>query len=276
MFELIRANKRRSVAPDRRLRRDPRRSSALPSASLIGLRPRRHDHRPRHLRRRSRSPRTGRPTRSPSRSAAPSRPTRSSTSGCTTSSRDCASPAGCPSRASTSSTTRRRTRSPPGATRKHAAIAVTTGLLEKMNRVELEGVLAHELSHIRNYDILVSTLAVTLVGAIALLTDIGDPADVVERRSRAPRRRSRRRRQPAGAHRLRAADLRPDPRARLMQADDQPPARDARRRQRLPDDPLSAGADLRAREAARRHHRHPLGVHRHRAHVDRAADVRRR
>src|SRR5215213_5331758 len=55
---------------------------------------------------------------------------------------------------------------------RHAAIAVTTGLLEKMNRVELEGVLAHELSHIRNYDILVSTLAVTLVGSIALLTDV--------------------------------------------------------------------------------------------------------
>src|SRR5262245_19373921 len=55
---------------------------------------------------------------------------------------------------------------------KHAAIAVTTGLLEKMNRVELEGVLAHELSHIKNYDILVSTIAVTLVGAIALLSDI--------------------------------------------------------------------------------------------------------
>jgi heat shock protein HtpX len=54
----------------------------------------------------------------------------------------------------------------------HAAIAVTTGLLEKMNRVELEGVIAHELSHIKNYDILVSTLAVTMVGAIALLTDI--------------------------------------------------------------------------------------------------------
>ena len=55
---------------------------------------------------------------------------------------------------------------------RHAAIAVTTGLLEKMNRVELEGVVAHELSHIRNYDILVSTLAVTLVGAVALLSDI--------------------------------------------------------------------------------------------------------
>jgi heat shock protein HtpX len=54
----------------------------------------------------------------------------------------------------------------------HAAIAVTTGLLEKMNRVELEGVIAHELSHIRNYDILVSTIAVTLVGAIAIMTDL--------------------------------------------------------------------------------------------------------
>ncbi|MGD9703594.1 MAG: M48 family metallopeptidase [Acidimicrobiia bacterium] len=55
---------------------------------------------------------------------------------------------------------------------RHAAIAVTTGLLEKMNRVELEGVLAHELSHIRNYDILVSTLAVTMVGAVAILADV--------------------------------------------------------------------------------------------------------
>ena len=54
---------------------------------------------------------------------------------------------------------------------RHAAIAVTTGLLAKMNRVELEGVLAHELSHIKNYDILVSTLAVTMVGAITLLAD---------------------------------------------------------------------------------------------------------
>jgi heat shock protein HtpX len=56
---------------------------------------------------------------------------------------------------------------------KHAAIAVTTGLLDKMNRVELEGVLAHELSHVRNYDILVSTLVVTLVGSVAILTDLG-------------------------------------------------------------------------------------------------------
>jgi len=55
---------------------------------------------------------------------------------------------------------------------RHAAIAVTTGLLAKMNRVELEGVLAHELSHIKNYDILVSTIAVTLVGSVVLLSDI--------------------------------------------------------------------------------------------------------
>jgi heat shock protein HtpX len=55
----------------------------------------------------------------------------------------------------------------------HAAVAVTTGLLEKMNRVELEGVLAHELSHVKNYDILVSTLAVTMVGIVALMSDWG-------------------------------------------------------------------------------------------------------
>ena len=52
-------------------------------------------------------------------------------------------------------------------------MAVTTGLLQIMNRTELEGVLAHELSHIRNYDILISTIAVTLVGFVALLTDFG-------------------------------------------------------------------------------------------------------
>ena len=54
---------------------------------------------------------------------------------------------------------------------KHAAIAVTTGLLDKMDRVELEAVLAHELSHIKNNDILVATLAVTTVGLLALISD---------------------------------------------------------------------------------------------------------
>lgn len=53
----------------------------------------------------------------------------------------------------------------------HAAIAVTTGLLAKLTRDELEGVIAHELSHIQNRDTLVMTLAVTLVGVIVLLAD---------------------------------------------------------------------------------------------------------
>ena len=56
---------------------------------------------------------------------------------------------------------------------KHCAIAVTTGLLDVMNRVELEGVLAHELSHIKNYDILVSTIALTAVGAVVVLSQVG-------------------------------------------------------------------------------------------------------
>lgn len=54
---------------------------------------------------------------------------------------------------------------------KHAVVAVTTGLLERLDRSELEGVLAHELSHIGNRDILVSTVAVVLVGFVALLSD---------------------------------------------------------------------------------------------------------
>lgn len=53
----------------------------------------------------------------------------------------------------------------------NAAVAVTTGLIHKMNRVELEGVIAHELAHIRNYDILVTTIAVVLAGVIVLLSD---------------------------------------------------------------------------------------------------------
>jgi heat shock protein HtpX len=53
----------------------------------------------------------------------------------------------------------------------HSIIVVTTGILDKLNRVELEGVIAHEMSHIKNYDILVQTLAVTMVGIVALLSD---------------------------------------------------------------------------------------------------------
>jgi len=54
----------------------------------------------------------------------------------------------------------------------HAAISVTTGLLEKLNRTELEGVIAHELSHIRNYDIRFGTIVVVFVGIIAMLGDM--------------------------------------------------------------------------------------------------------
>lgn len=54
----------------------------------------------------------------------------------------------------------------------HSAIAVTQGLLDMMNREELEGVLGHEISHIRNYDIMVSTIAAVLVGVISYLSGI--------------------------------------------------------------------------------------------------------
>lgn len=55
---------------------------------------------------------------------------------------------------------------------KNAVVAVTTGLLERLDRSELEGVLAHELSHIGNRDMLVSTVAVVLVGFISILSDM--------------------------------------------------------------------------------------------------------
>jgi heat shock protein HtpX len=54
---------------------------------------------------------------------------------------------------------------------KNSVIVVTKGLLQKLNRAELEGVIAHEMSHIKNYDILVQTLAVVMVGVVALLSD---------------------------------------------------------------------------------------------------------
>ncbi|MEX0665272.1 MAG: M48 family metallopeptidase [Acidimicrobiia bacterium] len=56
---------------------------------------------------------------------------------------------------------------------KHSSLAVTTGLLQMMNRVELEGVIAHELSHVKNYDILAGTVAVIAVGTVVLLADLG-------------------------------------------------------------------------------------------------------
>lgn len=53
----------------------------------------------------------------------------------------------------------------------NSVICVTTGLLEKMNRVELEGVVAHEMSHIKNYDVRLQTVAVVMAGVVALLSD---------------------------------------------------------------------------------------------------------
>ena len=55
---------------------------------------------------------------------------------------------------------------------KHASVAVTTGLLEKLDREELQGVIGHELAHVANYDIRFSLLVGVLVGSIALLADM--------------------------------------------------------------------------------------------------------
>ena len=54
---------------------------------------------------------------------------------------------------------------------KHSVVCVTTGILEKLNKAELEGVIAHELSHVQNYDIRLMSIVVILVGLVALLAD---------------------------------------------------------------------------------------------------------
>lgn len=54
---------------------------------------------------------------------------------------------------------------------KNAVVCVTTGLLKKLDKYELEGVIAHELSHIKNYDILLSTVATVMVGGISIIAD---------------------------------------------------------------------------------------------------------
>ncbi|HAE36393.1 MAG: Protease HtpX-like protein [Candidatus Nomurabacteria bacterium GW2011_GWF2_35_66] len=59
-----------------------------------------------------------------------------------------------------------------GRDKNHAVVAVTTGLLSIMNKSELEGVVAHEMSHIGNKDMLVSTVAVVLVGFVAIVSDM--------------------------------------------------------------------------------------------------------
>jgi heat shock protein HtpX len=54
----------------------------------------------------------------------------------------------------------------------HATVAVTTGLLQKLNKLELEGVVAHEISHIRNYDTRLMVMTAVFVGFIAVMTDV--------------------------------------------------------------------------------------------------------
>ena len=55
----------------------------------------------------------------------------------------------------------------------HASVAVTQGLMQLMNDDELEGVIAHELSHVRNYDILTSSIAATIAGAVTWIASMG-------------------------------------------------------------------------------------------------------
>jgi heat shock protein HtpX len=59
-----------------------------------------------------------------------------------------------------------------GRDKNHAVVAVTRGLLEKLNRTEIEGVIAHELSHIGNKDILLGTVVVVLVGIVAMVSNL--------------------------------------------------------------------------------------------------------
>lgn len=59
-----------------------------------------------------------------------------------------------------------------GMSPKNAAVAVTTGLLERLNRQEIEGVLAHEMAHVQNYDVRLATTAIALVAVIGILGDL--------------------------------------------------------------------------------------------------------
>ena len=54
----------------------------------------------------------------------------------------------------------------------HSSVAITTGLLQKLNREELQGVIGHEMSHVRNYDIRFTLIVGVLVGSIALLAQL--------------------------------------------------------------------------------------------------------
>ncbi len=67
---------------------------------------------------------------------------------------------------------------------KHASVAITKGLLDQLDKPELEGVMAHELSHVKNYDIRLQSITVALVGLIALVSDIFLRSMFYGRRSR--------------------------------------------------------------------------------------------
>lgn len=66
----------------------------------------------------------------------------------------------------------------------HAYLAITSGLLEKLDKTELEGVMAHELSHVKNLDIRLQSIVVALIGLIALISDIFIRSTLFGRRSR--------------------------------------------------------------------------------------------
>ncbi len=70
---------------------------------------------------------------------------------------------------------------------KHASVAMTEGILRLLNDEELEGVLAHELGHVQNRDILTSSIAATLAGAITLVARMGYWASYVRRLRRRQR-----------------------------------------------------------------------------------------
>ncbi|WP_413374631.1 zinc metalloprotease HtpX [Alkalihalobacillus sp. 1P02AB] len=71
-----------------------------------------------------------------------------------------------------------------GTSPKKGAVAVTTGLLDRLNREEIEGVIAHEIAHIRNYDIRLATIAIALVSVVAILSDLGSRMLYYSSRSR--------------------------------------------------------------------------------------------
>ncbi len=73
-----------------------------------------------------------------------------------------------------------------GRSPKHAAVAVTTGILQLMNPQELEGVLAHELSHVKNRDILIATIAATIAAALSFLTRMAFWGSLGGRRDNGP------------------------------------------------------------------------------------------